>query len=207
MCTKCTKRTQRHERGLTLIELVVFIVIVSVALAGVLTVLNISVKGSADPMITKQMMSIAEALMDEVRMKPFTYCDPDDANASTANNFLSGGTVACANASLIENLGPETVSGTETRGSATPAFDNINDYSGISSATLQNDVSNLIPIPSGYTAAISITATDTLGPSGLVITGTSTPATMVLLRIRVTVTHGTESLMLESYRTRYAPNT
>ncbi|MCE9569660.1 MAG: type II secretion system GspH family protein, partial [Rhodocyclales bacterium] len=44
----------RHrQHGLTLIELIVFIVIVSVALAGVLSVLNLTARSSADPMIRK----------------------------------------------------------------------------------------------------------------------------------------------------------
>ena len=57
MCAKfkqtgVTQAKQQH--GVTLVELVVFIVIVSVALAGVLKVLDITNRGSADPLIRKQ---------------------------------------------------------------------------------------------------------------------------------------------------------
>ncbi|MDP1658712.1 MAG: prepilin-type N-terminal cleavage/methylation domain-containing protein [Methylotenera sp.] len=50
----------KHQLGVTLVELVVFIVIVSVALVGVLKVLEITNKGSADPLLRKQAHSIAE---------------------------------------------------------------------------------------------------------------------------------------------------
>jgi len=203
-----TEPSSLHDqRGLTLIELIVFIVIVSVALIGLLTVMNVTVTGSADPMLRKQSLAIAEALLEEVAAQPFTYCDPDDtANAGKANIFISGGTVDCT-ASYIESAGPETISSTESRGNVTPAFDNVNDYSGISSANLQTDISRNYAIPTGYTASMTVTATDTIGPAGLQITSSATPANMRVLRIGVTVTRGTESITLEGYRTRYAPNT
>ena len=42
---------RRAQRGLTLIELVIYIVVVLVGLAGVLTVLDTTVRGSADPVL------------------------------------------------------------------------------------------------------------------------------------------------------------
>lgn len=61
----------KSQRGLTLIELIVFIVIVSVGVAGILMVLNVTARGSADPMVRKQALAVAEALMDEVLSKEF----------------------------------------------------------------------------------------------------------------------------------------
>lgn len=58
-------------RGMTLIELILAIVIVSVALAGVLATFNQAVVRSADPMVRKQMLAIAEEMMDEISLKPF----------------------------------------------------------------------------------------------------------------------------------------
>lgn len=60
-----------RQRGVTLIELIMFIVIVSAAVVGVLSVLNITARHSADPMINKQMLAIAESLMDEIQLKDF----------------------------------------------------------------------------------------------------------------------------------------
>jgi MSHA pilin protein MshD len=64
--------TESNSRGFTLIELIVFIVIVGAALAGVLTVLNITAKSSADPIQPKQAMLVAESMVEEILLKPYT---------------------------------------------------------------------------------------------------------------------------------------
>lgn len=63
--------TARHQRGISLIELIMFIVIVSVALAGILLVLNVTTKGSADPLIHKQAIAAAESLLEEIQLQDF----------------------------------------------------------------------------------------------------------------------------------------
>src|SRR6267378_2939071 len=74
----------RAEHGVSLVELIVFIVIVSIGVAGVVGALSMATRASTDPMIQKQALAIAEALLEEVQLQPFTYCDPDDPNAATA---------------------------------------------------------------------------------------------------------------------------
>jgi len=59
---------------------------VSIGVAALLLVFNTTLAKSADPMIQKQMLAIAESLLEEVEAKAFTYCDPDDANVTTAPN-------------------------------------------------------------------------------------------------------------------------
>ena len=71
----------RRQGGLSLIELIVFIVIVSVGIAGILAVFNVAVKSSADPMLHKQSLAIAEALVDEIMAK--AYSDPDGTSGET----------------------------------------------------------------------------------------------------------------------------
>ena len=68
-----TERTACRQRqlGLSLIELIMFIVIVSVGIAGILLVMNVSVKSSADPMLRKQAVAMAEAILDEVLAKDY----------------------------------------------------------------------------------------------------------------------------------------
>ena len=76
-------RTRNTEHGLTLIELIMFIVIVSVGIAGILLALTKSIRTSADPVVRKQALAIAESLLEEIELMSFTYCDPDDYNDPT----------------------------------------------------------------------------------------------------------------------------
>jgi MSHA pilin protein MshD len=178
-----------RQRGLTMIELIMFIVIVSIGLAGILVVLDQSTSRSADPMIRKQMLAIAESVLEEVRLQPFTWCDPDDVNAATAASAAdcTGGTGG-VNDQLRLPLGPTAG---ETRGSPTTPFDNVADYNG---AAITTNITGTA-MPAGYSAGVQVLQ-EALGSIA------STDA----LRIRVTVTHGTESIVLDGYRTRYAPN-
>ena len=65
----------RNNRGVTLVELIVSMVIISIALGGVLMVMNFTVSHSADPMIQHQAVAIAEAYMEEILLQG--YFDPD----------------------------------------------------------------------------------------------------------------------------------
>ncbi len=64
-------RRTRH-LGVTLIEQIVFIVIVGLAVAGVMAAFVMSTRGSVDPMLQKQALAIAEAILEEVQLMPFT---------------------------------------------------------------------------------------------------------------------------------------
>jgi MSHA pilin protein MshD len=195
-------RPARRQGGLSLVELVMFMVIVSVAVVAVVQVMNLTVRGSADPLARKQALLIAESLLEEVQLAHFTFCDPNDANAETAT-VAAVGAAGCA--ATVENVG-------RVAGEARP-FDNVNDYVnqfGTAEAAFNNaagalaDV-NLIALPvAGYTATLSIVP-QSLGPAAAPIVSTAAPATTEVLRITVTVTVGAESVVLDGYRTRYAP--
>lgn len=64
-------RARRPPAGFTLVELVISIVVITVGLSGVLTAFNQSVRQSADPLVTKQLLLIAEGLMNEIMGKDF----------------------------------------------------------------------------------------------------------------------------------------
>ncbi len=180
--------TIKRQAGVSLIELIIFIIIVSTAVAGVLSVMNITTQHSADPMLRKQAQAIAESLLEEVELQPFTTCDPNDATAST-------GTCTTTPEAMGPDVNPDT-GVTETRYDTANQFDNVNDYNGFTMAGI-NDITNT-PVGglSGYTASVAITQDG----------GSFTIAADAVLRIDVTVTAGSESLTLTGYRFRYAPN-
>lgn len=66
------------QKGVTLIELIISIVIISIALSGILTVMNLTVNHSADPIIYQQTLAIAEACLEDITLKPYaelTHCN------------------------------------------------------------------------------------------------------------------------------------
>jgi MSHA pilin protein MshD len=180
-----TANMPRKHLGLTLIELLLFITVVGIALAAMMSVFTQATQASADPMIRRQQLAVAESLLREVQLMPFTYCDPDDANATTATS--SGG---CA--SLAEGAGPE---GGESRYGPS-RFDNVNDYAGFAMSGIRDMADQAVAGLAGYSASVAVAAAalDTVG---------STDA----LKITVTVTApDTSTLSLQGWRTRYAPN-
>ncbi|GAB4116766.1 MAG: hypothetical protein Fur0026_04280 [Sideroxydans sp.] len=91
------------QRGISLIELILFIVILSVALAGILLVMNQVTAHSADPLLHKQSLAVAESLLEEIELQDFidgndgvtTTCPP--ASAVTAANRTDYHIVDCYN--------------------------------------------------------------------------------------------------------------
>lgn len=73
---------KRTARGFTLIELIIFIVVVGVGLAGIVSVMNTVVKSSADPMVRKQAIALADSVMEEILQKAFD--DPDGVQGNEA---------------------------------------------------------------------------------------------------------------------------
>ena len=59
------------QAGISLIELIIFIVIISVALTGILLVMNQVTAHSADPLVRKQALAAAESLMEEIQLQDF----------------------------------------------------------------------------------------------------------------------------------------
>ena len=191
------------ERGLSLIELLVFIVVVGVAVTGVVSVFSLNARSSADPMVRKQAVAIAESLLEEVLSKPYTYCDPDDANAETATSSAIA-PEGCA--TTPEGMGAE---GVEDRYSNLTPFDNVNDYNGFSMLAGINGLTGAAVAGLGvYTASVQVQPVANFNgivPDVLIVP--AVPGDNETLLVIVTVTGpGNHTVSLSGYRTRYAPN-
>ena len=192
--------TSDRQRGISLIELIMFIVIITIALAGILLVMNKTTGHSADTLVRKQALAIAESLLEEVELMPFTYCDPNDVNAASAVSTAgcTGGAIASQDKGAAALTTPTP--GTETRYSATDPFDNVADYGGFSmlAGGIKDIGGNAIGPANGYAARVDIVR------AGISL---ALPADDAALRITVTVTAPDNSqVVLDGYRTRYAPN-
>ena len=77
--------TRRRQHGISLVELIMFIVIVSVALAGILLVMNVTTKSSADPLVHKQALAAAQSLLEEIELQDFISAAGATAAVTQAN--------------------------------------------------------------------------------------------------------------------------
>lgn len=148
--------TRRRQAGFTLVELIFFIVVVSVGIAGILMVMDVSVKASADPMVRKQAMALADSLMEEILLK--AYQDPDGLP-----NVVEGGRALYDDVDDYHGIN-------ETISSAGPIFvgmpANLNGYQ------IQVTVS---ATSLGTVAAKQVTVTVSRGNESISMTGYRTP--------------------------------
>lgn len=106
-------------RGFSLIEVIVFIMIVSIALAGVLSVMNLTTQHSADPLVRKQAIAVAESMLEEVSLHDFAVTSapvaPIQANRPSFddigdyNGFMTSGIYPIDSAIPITGLSAYSV--------------------------------------------------------------------------------------------------
>lgn len=181
--------SRRRARGLSLIEVVVFIVVLSIGIAGITMLYNQLTVASVDPLVRKQALAVAASLMEEIQLKGFTTCDPDDAN------FHTHPAPACT---TLEAIGPEPGEGRY----ADPRFDNVNDYHGFAMAGASiRDVTNTVIAELGAYAV-----TVTVANAGGDFPAVADPANALRITVAVTGPAGV-GVSLQGYRLRYAPTT
>jgi MSHA pilin protein MshD len=80
------KITYRQQSGVTLIELILSILIISIALVGILSVINLTTGNSANPVVQHQAVAIAESYLEEILLQAYsggstsTRADFDDVD-------------------------------------------------------------------------------------------------------------------------------
>lgn len=131
----------KFQRGASLVELVLAIVIVSVGLAGVLVGFSATVKGSADPLIRKQMLAIAEEMLEEISIKHF---DPSGTAPANVSKDCTTGT----------GIAPRT------------AFNDVADYNNYSTTGICNIDGDAVSTLAGYSLAVTVSSAAILGALG-----------------------------------------
>ncbi len=103
----------KPSRGFSLIEMVVAIVILGVGMSGLLLTFTTVSKNNADPIISKQMLAVAEEIMEEIALKPYTpasntapaACARDTYNDVTDyNGYATSGKICDLEGTTIANL-------------------------------------------------------------------------------------------------------
>lgn len=168
----CTRPSQR---GVSLIELIMFIVIVGVALAGILLVMNVTTRNSADPLVHKQALAIAESLLEEVELQDFVSQD--------------GAAHVCA-----DGVGANCV----TVANRSSAYHVVADYDGFSMPSppgiyALNDSVTPVAGLTGYSAIVAVGAPVTIGVPA---------ASAVLITVTVTDPQANQT-QISGYRTQY----
>ena len=164
---------RRAQRGLTLIELIIYIVVVLVGLAGVLTVLDTTVRGGADPVVRKQALALAEAMLEEVLSKSYQNDPADPGNVSD--------TLGCTLNS--PSTGPQCRLNTPVDRAN---YNDVDDYN------TWNQVGNVQAIGTAPAALSAYAVAVTVGSA--VVNG------VTLKTVTVTVTRGAETVTLQGWR-------
>lgn len=170
-----------------MIELLMFISILAIALAAMLRVFVQATTASADPVLRRQALAIAESLLEEVQLMPFSFCDSEDPAVETATSPTD-----CAGGAEV--MGPDAG---ESR-TGLPSFDHVNDYHGFAMTGITDLTGTTVAGLGAYAASVSV---------GAATLHTLAAAGGDALRIDVTVTGPAGvSVTLSGYRSRHAPN-
>lgn len=89
------------KRGFTLIEMILALVIIAIGVTGLMLAFSSNVRSSSNPLISKQIVAIAEEILEEALLKPYAV------NGAAPGN----GPTACGGGSAVRN-----------------AFDDVRDY-------------------------------------------------------------------------------
>jgi MSHA pilin protein MshD len=122
------------ERGATLVEMVVSIVIIAIVVSGTLLLVQKVAVHSADPMIERQALAIAQAYLEEILLRP--YWDP----------ALGSGAGACPAPPGSRAL-----------------YDNVCDYQGVDDAGARDQTGAAVAGLGAYRVRVAVDTAAALG--------------------------------------------
>jgi MSHA pilin protein MshD len=160
-----------RQLGTTLVEVIIFILIVSIAVTSVVNALSVAVRESADPLVQRQTLAIAESLIQEIDSQPYAQKDPYNPTGPD------------------DAIGPESG---ESRSGSTLPFDNPNDYSGYSETGIVAPDGTAISGLGDYSASVTASQQavgNVPASDGLLVVVTATgpdgqPVTLTTFRAR-----------------------
>ncbi|MEW5788416.1 MAG: hypothetical protein AB1899_11245 [Pseudomonadota bacterium] len=137
--------------GFTLVEAVLFMVVVSVALTVVLKAFDMAGRGSADPLLRRQSLAIAQALIEEIQAMPFGDAASDDP----AQGGFAGPYTAANRARFddVDDYDGLALPGITTL--ANVALDGLNAYS--ASVAVEQAAFGAVPAGAGYRITVQVT--------------------------------------------------
>ncbi len=150
---------ESKQRGISLIELIIFIVIISIALTGILLVMNQVTRHSADPLIRKQAIAAAESLLEEIELQDFSM--PSGVVATS-------GTVDASNRTAGYHIISDYHNGDFTDGSGNGGIASINGSTILANYSASVNVQSPLPadwngVLAASAALITVTVTDPQG--------------------------------------------
>jgi MSHA pilin protein MshD len=115
----CAERRRRGaSRGFTLPEAVIAIVVIGVGLAGILLAFSTVARSGADPLVRRQMSTVATQLLEEIMLKPYATaansapvgCARDSFNDVSDYNGYSASGVCTVDGVAVAELASYAVS-------------------------------------------------------------------------------------------------
>lgn len=125
----------KPQTGFTLVEEVLFIVVVSIALVVVLKAFDLANRGSADPLLRRQSLAIAQSLLEEISYQPFGSAASDDP--------AQGGFAPPSPNNVAANR---------------QWFDDVDDYHGFTMSGITTLGNSALPGLAQYQAAVTVEA-------------------------------------------------
>lgn len=145
-----------QQRGASMIELILFIVIMSIALAGILLVMDTVTGRSADTLVRKQALAIADSLLEEVELQDFISASSASAtcphNQVTTANRASGYHIVCDYNGYTMPAGI-----TDVNGNAVPGLGSYNATVAVAGVALGSGAAT---IAAGSAVQITVTVND-----------------------------------------------